>query len=112
MQRMVFIPSRMAAIDGKAFVSSGFVPRMCLMYDASIRATKQYPQPVFAQGPFLQHESLPLLVPHSVPALRLHGVKVEAEGLAGKEAACERMHGGRLHYTLPLLDMGIGAAFK
>lgn len=85
---------------------------MCLMYDASIRATKQYPQPVFAQGPFLQHESLLLLVPHSVPALRLHGVKVETEGLAGKEAACERMHGGRLHYTLPLLDMGIGAAFK
>ena len=41
MQRMVCIPSRMAAIDGKAFVSSGLVPRMCLMYDASIRATKQ-----------------------------------------------------------------------
>ena len=51
---------------------------------------RTYPQPVFAQGPFLQHESLLLLVPHSVPALRLHGVKVEAEGLAGKEAACER----------------------
>ena len=46
---------------------------------------RTYPQPVFAQGPFLQHESLSLLVPHSVPALRLHGVKVEAEGLAGKE---------------------------
>ena len=73
---------------------------------------RTYPQPVFAQGPFLQHESLLLLVPHSVPALRLHGVKVEADGLAGKEAACERTHGGRLHYTLPLLDMGIGAAFK
>ncbi len=69
---------------------------------------RAYPQPVFAQWPFLQHESLLLLVPHSVPALRLHGVKVEAEGLAGKEAACERMHGGRLHYTLPLPDMGIG----
>ena len=51
---------------------------------------RTYHQPVFAQGPFLQHESLLLLVPHSVPALRLHGVKVEAEGLAGKEAACER----------------------
>ena len=51
---------------------------------------RTYPQPVFAQGSFLQHESLLLLVPHSVPALRLHGVKAEAEGLAGKEAACER----------------------
>lgn len=41
MQRMVCISSSMDAIDGKAFASSGFVSRICLMYDARISATKQ-----------------------------------------------------------------------
>lgn len=41
MQRMVCIPSRIAAIDRTDLDSSGLVSRICLIYDARIRATKQ-----------------------------------------------------------------------
>ena len=41
MQWMVCISSRIAAIDGNDLDSSGLVSRICLIYDARIRATKQ-----------------------------------------------------------------------
>lgn len=43
------------------------------------------PQAVLSQGPFLHHEGLLLLVPYPVVELRIHGVQIKFEGLAGEE---------------------------
>lgn len=46
---------------------------------------RTYPQPVFAQKPFLQRESLLLLVPHSVPALASMGSRSRPRVLLAKK---------------------------
>ena len=84
------VPEFLLRIPHLSYVRSKYQRHKADEHPSVLGGLGTYSQAVLAQGPFLHHEGLLLLVTHPVVELRFHGIQIEPEGLAGEEPAGER----------------------